>query len=200
MNRYILRLMAPATALAALSACATPAYVSPVEVTRFTGSSPAELGRGTIRIDAATGLDSSALEYGLYKAELAQELTTLGYELVSGSARQIAVLGVDQSINRQQRRGPISVGGGAGTGSYGSGVGLGVGINLGGNQRADEIYTQVAIQIRPEAGGNNLWEGRADFTATENSDFADPALAADRAIGALFRGFPGRSGETITVE
>ena len=198
MNRYILRLMAPATALAALSACTSPAYVSPVEVTRFTGASPAELGRGTIRIDASPGLDDSALEYSLYRGELAQELSALGYDVVTGPARQIAVLDVDQSVNRQQRRGPVSVGGGAGTGSYGSGVGLGVGINLGG-QQADEIYTLVSVQIRPEAGGANLWEGRADFTATENSDFADPALAADRAIGALFSGFPGESGETITV-
>ena len=53
--------------------------------------------------------------------------------------------------------------------------------------------------IRPSAGGDSLWEGRARFTATANSDYADQRAAAARLADALFSGFPGRSGETIEV-
>ena len=50
---------------ALLGGCATPAWVSPVEVTRFTGEAPTYLGQGTIQIVAAPGLDAQSIEYGL---------------------------------------------------------------------------------------------------------------------------------------
>lgn len=186
--------------VAALTAgCATPAYVSPTEVTRFTGATPAELGQGTIRIEAAPGIEGDSLEYGLFAGELAEELRTLGYSVVgTGEARQIAVLDIEQYVARGGRRSPVSVGGGASTGTYGSGVGLGVGINLSPGQ-ADRVDTEVSVFIRPGGGGPNLWEGRARFSATVNSDAADPAIAADKAMEALFTDFPGRNGETIEV-
>ena len=192
-------LLALVAATALTAGCATPAYVSPTEVTRFTGATPAELGQGTIRIEPATGQDGNSLEYGVYAGELAEELRALGYTIVSnGQARQSAVLDIEQYVMEGGRRSPISVGGGAGTGSYGSGVGLGVGINLSPGQ-ADRVDTEVAVFIRPAAGGPNLWEGRARFSATVNSDAADPAVGADKAMEALFTGFPGRNGETIEV-
>ena len=81
----------------------------------------------------------------------------------------------------------------------GSGVGVGVGINLGGNRPSERIDTQLHVMIRPSAGGDALWEGRARFTATANSDYADRQAAAAKLADALFDGFPGRSGETIEV-
>jgi hypothetical protein len=53
--------------------------------------------------------------------------------------------------------------------------------------------------IKPAAGGTALWEGRARFTATVNSDFASTEAAAAKLADALFGGFPGQSGETIEV-
>ena len=53
--------------------------------------------------------------------------------------------------------------------------------------------------IKPTGGVNALWEGRAHFTATANSDYADQRAAAGKLADALFSGFPGRSGETIEV-
>ena len=38
-----------------VAGCATPAYVSPVEVTRFVSETPAYLGQGTITLEAAPG-------------------------------------------------------------------------------------------------------------------------------------------------
>ena len=184
---------------AALGACATPAYVSPTEVTRFTGATPAELARGTISIEPAPGIEGNSLEYGIFRAELADELSALGYDVIDTGGRQTAVLGIEQFVSEADRRGPVSVGGGVGAGSYGSGVGLGVGIDLSG-RAADRVDTEVAVFIRPDAGGGNLWEGRARFVATVDSEFSDPARAADKALAALFTDFPGRSGETIEVE
>jgi hypothetical protein len=76
---------------------------------------------------------------------------------------------------------------------------MGVGINLGGNRPSEQIDTQLHVMIRPSAGGNALWEGRARFSATANSQFADQRAAAGKLADALFSGFPGRSGETIEV-
>ena len=184
----------------ALSACAARPWASPVEVTRFVGTAPAELGRGTISIEPAAGFDPQSLEFGLFAAQLEGELAALGYRVVPQGGAQVATLALNQAVEHPlQRRGPVSVGGSASTGSYGSGVGLGVGIDLSG-PKPDEVSTLVSVAIRPANGGANLWEGRAGFTATANSPLADPAAAAARAIDALFTGFPGNSGETVIVQ
>ena len=54
--------------------------------------------------------------------------------------------------------------------------------------------------IKPAQGGTALWEGRARFAASANSDFAATEAAATKLAEALFGGFPGRSGETIEVQ
>ncbi len=190
-------------ATATLAACTTPAYVSPVEVTRFSATETAMLGSGTIRIEPATGLDPQSIEYGLYESQLAAELGALGYRVVQGEASQVATLDVREAIKQpESRRGPVSVGGGGSVGSWGSGVGLGVGIDLSSlaGRPSEQIDRLVSVTIRASSGGSNLWEGRAGFTATANSDYADPAAAADRAISALFADFPGESGETVTID
>lgn len=197
------RLIILAACGAMLSACSTSAYVSPTQVTRFTGATPADLGQGTISIQSAAdmpnAIGSDSIEFALFRDELAEELTALGYRIVPNGGDQVAVIDISQYVAEGERRNPVSVGGGVGAGSYGSGVGLGVGLDLTGPP-PDRIDTQVAVFIRPAEGGGNLWEGRARFTATVNSEFANPALAADRSMEALFTDFPGPSGETIEVE
>ena len=199
MTRKIATLAFAAFASLAAAACTTPAYVSPVEVTRFTSSTPAELGMGTIAIEPGISRDEQSPDYAVYEEALAARLAGLGYNVVEQTARQTAVLDVARLVTPPDRRSPVSVGGGGAIGSYGQSVGLGIGIDLSG-PAPDRVYTEVTVYIRPAEGGGNLWEGRANFTATSNSEFAGPALAADRAMSALFEGFPGRSGETVTVE
>lgn len=189
-----------ALAAATLSGCTTPAWVSGVEVTRFVGQAPAQLGHGTIAVVPAAGLVQQGVEFALYEAQLSAALTALGYRVVNDpSAAQIASLSFIETVDQADRRGPVSVGGNAGLGSYGSGVGLGLGIDLT-PPPADQIARQVAVTIRAADGGQNLWEGRARFTATANHAMADPAAAAARAMEALFLGFPGNSGETVIVQ
>lgn len=197
MNRFALALLA--AALAPLGACTTPAYVSPVEVTRFTGAQPDLLGRGPIAVRAARGEQPDAWEYAAFQTAVGEELRQLGYTVTGGDAAQVAEIRVERYVERPGGgRSPVNVGVGGSTGSYGSGVGVGVGINLGGRP-AERIVTELRVAIRSGAGGEALWEGRAQFAATANSEFADQRAAAARLADALFQGFPGRSGETIEV-
>jgi hypothetical protein len=189
-----------------LSACAAPAYVSPVEVTRFAAPpaqmGAARLGQGTISLRAAPGVEEG-LEFGIYRAAVANELERLGYRVVPDMGAQVATIAIEEFVSQPGRdNGPVSVGGSAGTGSWGSGVGLGVGINLNslGGPPPDRIDRQLSVTIRGADAPANLWEGRAHFVATTNSAFAQDAPAASRAASALFQGFPGTSGETIEVE
>jgi hypothetical protein len=190
--------LAPIAAALLLSGCAQT-YVSPVSVTRFVGQAPARLGIGPIAVRAAPGMANS-LEFAPYWQAVSAELTRLGYRVVPGNdAAQIAEVRVDRAVEQPgRRRNPVSVGVGGSTGSYGSGLGLGLGFDLSGPPPA-VADTRIGVIIRDAAGGQPLWEGRADFAASANSKFGNAQAAAAKMAAALFAGFPGRSGETIEV-
>lgn len=192
----LLAVLAPAVLLAA---CATPAYVSPVEVTRFVGDRPGVLASGPIAVQAAPGTRADSWEYAAFHAAVADELAKLGYVVTGDMAQQVAEISVQRFVDQGGgSHSPVDVGVGGSTGTYGSGVGVGIGLNLGGRP-ANRIDTELRVAIKPSGGVNALWEGRARFTATDNSAYADQRAAAARLAGALFSGFPGRSGETIEV-
>lgn len=195
MRRTALTLLAAPLALAA---CATPQ--GPIEVTRFVDpAGSARLGQGTVFVESAPG-SPDGLEAAPYKAAVAAELTRLGYrETNRADASQIAQVRIERFAEAVEgRRSPVSVGVGGSTGSYGSGVGVGVGINLGGGPKPTS-GTQLGVTLRDAAGGQNLWEGRADIATTASSPLADRTLNAQALAAALFRDFPGRSGETVQV-
>ena len=194
-------LLAPLAVALPLAGCAST-YVSPVEVTRFVGEAPQQLGSGTIAVRAAPGEAGGTLEFSAYQQAVAAELGQLGYRVLErGSAAQVAELRVARAAERPLGggRSPVNVGVGGSTGSYGSGLGMGIGINLGGRPK-EVIDTGVGVIIRDNSSGQALWEGRASFSASANSDYADRQAAAARLADALFAGFPGESGETIEVE
>ncbi len=193
------RIAALAAALALLSGCVTP--VGPVQVTRFHTGAVGELGRGTISVEPAPGSDAASLEWQTYRGTVLHELQSIGYaEAAPGSAAQVALLGVTRTTTQLDGGGsPVSVGVGGSTGSYGSGVGVGVGINLSPRPKA-RVDTQLAVSIRERTTGKVLWEGRAEFTVGSGSPLATTPLAAPKLSEALFRNFPGNSGETIEVQ
>ena len=94
---------------------------------------------------------------------------------------------------------PVSVGVGGSTGSYGSGLGVGIGINLS-PKPAAQVETTLGVIIKDRASGQALWEGRASFAVRASSPLADTTLGAGKMAEALFKGFPGASGETIRVQ
>ncbi|MEO6040421.1 MAG: DUF4136 domain-containing protein [Croceibacterium sp.] len=188
-----------ASLAAALLAGCTTTYVSPVEVTRFVGAAPSQLGSGQLAVQPAPGQEPASWGYAALHAAVSEKLQRLGYNLTGDMAQQVAELSVTQATDRPGRgRSPVSVGVGGSTGGYGSGVGAGIGIDL--SPRPGPVTdTELRVVIRPSGGGAALWEGRARFAASANSRYSDPRAAAARLAEALFSGFPGRSGETIEV-
>jgi hypothetical protein len=191
-------------ALAALSLAGCVAPVGPVEVTRF-HVPDAQLGRGPIAVvpapgEAAMSQSDTSLELRAYQAAIARELVRIGYaESPAGSAQVAEVRLMRRTWQPERTRGPVSVGVGAGGGSYGSGAGVGIGIDLSGRPPA-QTETALAVTIRDRAGGRTLWEGRAQFIVRADSPLAQTDLGAAKLAEALFRGFPGNSGETILVK
>ncbi|TCM19922.1 uncharacterized protein DUF4136 [Novosphingobium sp. PhB165] len=186
----------------ALGGCA--AQVGPVEVTRFIAPDAPALGSGVIRVDAGPGQDASSLEFRAYATAVEQELARIGFrQALPGEAAsdpQVAVLTVERRVIQPGSSGsPVSVAGLGSTGTYGSGVGIGVGINLSGRP-SDQVETRMQVMIRDRPGGRTLWEGRAAFTVSSKSPMAQTSLGAAKMAEALFKGFPGKSGETILVQ
>ncbi len=195
--------MKPAAACLAvllLSGCVAP--TGPVEVTRFHLPDTSALAHGAIAVEPAPGMDGSSLEYRSYAAAVAQRLVLLGYtEQVEGSSSsQIALVGVERtSLRPEYVKRPVSVGVGGGADNYGSGVGIGIGFDLSGPP-PEQVDTRLSVTIRDRASGGALWEGRASFSVRANSPLADTQLGAAKLAEALFKGFPGQSGETILVK
>ena len=191
-----LRFAALAAPLFALSACATA--VPPVEVTRFHTPALASLAPGA----AYRFADDPAMvgESLSYRTAVDTELRQLGF--VPAAAGAPAPLTVRISLARSERRGdgasPVSVGVGGSTGSYGSGVGVGLGLNLGGGPRRWVDLT-LGVRIDDSASSTALWEGRAATAIPAKAPGAQPSLAAAKLADALFGGFPGESGTTISV-
>lgn len=203
MNKQI-RPISALAATALLAACASIPAPSPVEVTRFHDAEAlAGVQRGTVFVASAPGSKEDTLELAPYKAAVAAELAQLGFgEASSGDAQLVAEVSLDRYriASDGARGGPVSVGVGGSTGSYGSGVGLGIGINLGGGGSSERLGTEMRVMLRDMASGQAVWEGRAQFTVSPKSDLAQAERNAQVVAEALFRGFPGNSGETIEIE
>ncbi|OCC25709.1 hypothetical protein MB02_02165 [Croceicoccus estronivorus] len=187
--------------LTALTGCVAP--IGPVEVTRFHEPSADNLlfERGTIAVEAAPGANPDSLEFRSFQMAVARQLTALGFrEATTGDSAQVALVRVERTSFRPGRDGgPVSVGVGGSTGSYGSGVGMGIGIDLSGPP-PEQVTTELWVQIRNRASGSAVWEGRARFTVRSDSPLAGTQLGAPKLAEALFRNFPGVSGQTVEVK
>lgn len=187
-------------ALAGLGLGGCAASIPPVEVTRFFSDAPAPTG--TIAIVNADGGIVETMEFRTLAAAVGQELQRLGFTEANAAAdslyvARLSVVRTDRAP-LAARRSPVSVGVGGSTGSYGSGLGLGIGIDLSGPPKG-AVATSMSVQIRRRADDQPLWEGRASTEAREGSPAAQPGLAAGKLAAALFKGYPGESGRTITV-
>jgi hypothetical protein len=188
----------------ALSGCVAP--IGPVEVTRFHVPDTTRLGRGTISVEPGAG-QTDSLEFRTYAAAVAQELARYGYsQPLPGAAPgdQVALLTLERQTYKPDRSGnPVSVGVGGSTGGYyGGGVGVGLGIDLSGAPK-DQVATRIFVAIRERAAPETataLWEGRAAFVVRADSPLAQAPLGSAKVAEALFKGFPGQSGETIQVK
>lgn len=178
-----------------LSACAVP--TGPVEVTRFNRAAEGiGYGQGSFKVQEAPGV---GLTSAPYLAAVTRELQRVGYSESGGSSDIIAQVGVDVTEGlAPPKQSPVSVGVGGSTGSYGSGLGLGIGINLGGGPKAS-VTTTLSVKLLRRGDNLVVWEGRATQSAKKGSPAAQPGIAASKLAEALFKDFPGKSGETISV-
>ncbi|PZU58458.1 MAG: hypothetical protein DI547_09955 [Sphingobium sp.] len=182
-----------------LSACQTA--VPPVEVTRFHAGTPVRTG--TVSVEEMDGNPDVGLEFESYAAAVGQELQRLGFSEAKGPSSEYRALVSFRRTFRptgpDTRRSPVSVGVGGATGSYGSGLGVGIGINLSGKPK-DIVYTEMFVQIRRRSDNQAVWEARGNTVAREGTPAAQPGLAAAKLAGALFKDYPGQSGQTISVK
>lgn len=202
MKNSLLRTAALAIA-ATLAGCASgpgPGEAYRTEVTRF--HLGGQFARGPISVEPIDPTQAGSLEFRAQAAAVSRELARLGWTVVPGvgQAEQVATVYIERGTREAlARRSPVSVGVGGSTGSFGSGVGLGLGFNLGGNRDRGVVATMMEVRLKRRSDGTAFWEGRAIDEAPADDPTVGPA-AIDRLTYALFRDFPGVSGETIRVE
>ena len=190
------------TALA-LAGCATQQSM-PTQVTRFHLGQP--IAPGEVAVESRDPRMAGSLEFQTYANAISAELARNGFRPAANVASSELVAVVD--VMRDSREGPprpapFSIGLGIGGGSFGrrSAVGgdVGVGIPVGHSRSREEVLTQVAVQLKRRSDGTVIWEGRARTAALGGTAAAAENAAAVKIASALFQGFPGQSGQTITV-
>lgn len=186
----------PVLAVATLAAgCATGPRVAPVDVTRYHLSQPVPAGTLAVQpVDPAV----TGPEYRLYANAVAREMAGMGFapDADARTADYLATIAFTRTDRGQVRtRPPVTIG--IGGGSFGGNVGVGGGASVGVGSRTRTLYaSELSVQLRRRGDNTVIWEGRA---VTEGLD-AQPIDAATRMAAALFKGFPGQSGITITVK
>jgi len=194
----MIRFMPLALAAALLAGCATTPRAGPVDVTRFHLGAPA--AGDTIRVEPATAYAGVSPEDQTYVSAVSGELAQLGYVPAAGDSPATYVAAVSyKRIPRGtiRKRPPITIG--IGGGSFGGNVGVGGGASFGiGGGRAEVIATELIVQLKRRSDGTIMWEGRA---VTESlNEGGEPVTTPQRLAHAMFKGFPGESGITITVK
>lgn len=206
-SRIPLRLVLTLGGALALAGCTT---TNPVQVTRFHLAQPLAPGSFSIESMPAAGPGSpvapDSIELNTYSDIVAGELTHLGFTRADGpghSELTVSVM-VDRGTRRDPNAGGSSVSFGIGGASFGrrSGFGGGVGttVPIGNRQERFIVGTRMQVQIKRRSDGTAIWEGRAMTEAKGQSPDASPQAAVARLAHALFTGFPGESGRTITVK
>jgi hypothetical protein len=189
-------------AASALPGCTT--ISGPVEVTRFNRTAEGQsYGKGGFMVRAALMEPGRELSTSPYITAVRQEMQRAGYTDAAGKDAVIAEVNyaIDYPENRPGRS-PVSVGVGGSSGGYRSGVGVGVGIDLTNliNKPKPQVITTLSVRILSSADNMVIWEGKATQQASMGTPAAQPGIAAGKLASALFSGFPGKSGETITVK
>jgi Domain of unknown function (DUF4136) len=177
--------------LLSLTGCA--ASIPPVEVTRFHVEQ--QIAPGSVRVSTDPTLEAAA-----YAAAVTRALGRIGFADAAGTAKPVytARTSFSRSSREQAKQSPVSIG--IGGGSFGRNVGVGVGTSVGlGSKTRTIIMTRLSVLLVQASDGKTVWEGRAQTEAPANAPAAQPGLAAEKLANALFKDFPGVSGQTITV-
>ncbi len=188
-----------ALSAAALAGCSTTMGGSaPVDVTRYHLSQP--IPAGTVSVQPASGGVVSP-EGQLYLNAVATTMGGMGFFAPdSDKTDYLATVDFRRTDRGQVRtRPPVTIG--IGGGSYSGGVGVGAGTSVGIGSKTKTVYvTELSVQLRRRGDNTVIWEGKAMTETLGAADGTQPADTATKLSNALFKGFPGQSGITITVK
>ncbi|MBB5717556.1 hypothetical protein FHR23_000463 [Stakelama sediminis] len=195
-----------AAGLALLTAgCSTTPHI-PVDVTRYHLDPP--IARMTYTIQPLSTQPTISQEYQQYADAVATQLNALGFAPASagnddndiGKSGYIAAMSYTRApVGTVRKRPPLSIG--LGGGSFGGDVGVGGGASFGiGGGVRQVIGTQLSVQLRRRSDNTVVWEGRAVTQTVIGGKDSSTAAIAQKLAAALFKGFPGESGITITVK
>ncbi len=193
-------LLAVATGLV-VAACTT---APTVEVTRFHLGQPTPAD--TIRVDPSPDQvppgTAIPLEFRSYAAIVARDLAAQGFRPVeTGPSAYVAILGIQQTVRPGiPQRSPFSIGIGGGTATGNVGIGGGVTVPIGGPRNTDVRVNELSVRIRRQSDNTAFWEGRAVQQIGASEPASGLSAAVPRLSGALFRDFPGVSGQTVIVK
>jgi hypothetical protein len=189
----------------ALAGCAS--QMPQTQVTRFHLGQP--IAPGQLTVEPRDPTLAKDLEFQSYARIVRAEFDRLGFGIAPDLTKSelVAVTEVRRSWRPTgQTRGSsmsIGLGGGSG-GGWGGGTSVGLGgsvsFPIGKPREKMDVLTQLSVQLKRRSEGTVIWEGRAETVARDNTPAASPEAAVARLATALFKDFPGRSGETITVK
>ena len=183
-----------------LGGCASS--VPSTEVTRFHLGQP--LARGEVVVEPQNPALANSLEFRDQAEAVSAELARLGFRLAPGISKSelVAVVDVRQQSRQDYDSGSgMSVGIGGGSGGYGSGVGVGGSISFPiGSKSKELVLTEMSVQLKRRSEGTMVWEGRARTEARSGTPYAAPSATTRRLATALFKDFPGQSGQVVTVK
>jgi hypothetical protein len=196
-----------------VSGCSTTGG-GPVQVTRFHLDQPIAPGAIAVETGPAIGAASApgspmapdSLELSTYNNIVAGELARVGFTAAPDPAKAelIATVSVDRGSRPDMRPHGAAVSFGIGGASFGrrSGFGGDVGttVPIGDHSERFIVGTRMMVQIKRRSEGTVIWEGRAMTEAGGQSSDASPQASVAKLAHALFTGFPGESGRTITVK
>ena len=188
---------------ALLAGCATTAGpLPPTDVIRYHLGEP--IPRGTIAVEPLSGGAPASLEFKTYAAAVQTELLKAGYTVQPQGAMPdyVATVGFTRTSREgPPRQSPVSIGlggGGFSGGRSGGGVGLGGGLSfpIGKSRPTELLVAELSVTIKRRTDLSPIWEGKAQGV----SDIKRADQQAARLARALFTGFPGQSGRTISVK
>jgi hypothetical protein len=194
-----------AGAALALAGCA--AQMPESRVTRFHLGQP--IAPGQIAVEPRDPTLAQDLEFQAYARIVQSEFSRLGFSAATNLAKSelVAVTEIRRSWRPTGQTSGSSMSIGLGTSSGGgwhggTGVGLGGSISfpIGQQKEQMDVLTELSVRLKRRSDSTVIWEGRAESVARDGTPYANPEASVSRLAQALFQGFPGRSGEIITVK
>jgi len=188
----------------ALTGCAQPFNA---DVSRFSHELPAPAGQ-TFAVVAEDPRNAGGLEFGQYAALVGQQLRKFGYVAGDPATSDLVVefnYGVDKGRDKISMFGPdpywgpwrgYGWGGYYGGGFYGHRWGYGLYDPWFNDVSVTTVYTSgVDVVIKRRSDGQRVFEGKAQAVSPSNRlPYVVPNL-----VEALFSGFPGQSGKTVSI-